>query len=878
VVDQSRNPFCEADPQSLKAYAYSLMLSTTEPWEHHFWCLRKDQIPETIQFLEKCGTTIHIHELDEILSQMKGRHLYQAYYDNKHFCLASNIVRQNIIYLNGGVYADLGTLQLEDLTPFAQAYDRMWWSNGKFLDQSFFGYQQNDPLMKTYLDKLDQLHEMTGSAKALTPTFETQAFWCGSPHLMAVIDKFSTSESRFLFVPEGDKSEIKSLMTITHAQSWKRGGRFGNTPIRQGKFNILDLDPARSVARQINPYLRKLLSDPYDQSTGNFDYYRNFFTNVYEKMFSTTVDAVRTKRTKLLQRTRAVLDVLNEKQSKRLNPIPYLTHRIWLTSNETPYEVPNDRLEMYFESLKQLKAAKWVHHFWCLNPDKIPKTIKILEQSGCDIQVHSLEEILPAMRGKDIFWRLYGGKYYTAASDVLRFNIVNLKGGLYSDFGVEYATDLTPYVERFDYLFGQEGFIAGTSFLAATKNSVVISNLLRFLDGLNRVPAAFRNFGDGVVTPPWTALGILTVMMDIHTRETDRILPCPYGVDYLVKTNHMASWLGAGKFGQTSLQRQPLSQEIIFGGESLFSIPYRMNLEKDDLLEQYTLPVAKLLYGVEKSEIEAKREALYQRFKDTYYDISLRPSSTPIPLISHRSWITSTDNPTEVPVDRLQMYIESSQILDTSPGWQHLFWCMDKTQLPKTVKFLEEAKAKLRLNIQIRDITEILASIRGRSLFEAFYADNRFCNANDIFRLNILHTQGGFYADMGCTFLKDLTPSLGVYDRLFFLYDWGNIDHSVCATKPNDDILDRHLNSLETLHLLSDEVKAITPTAPSQLAWMGSHHLMILLDLFSKETDKVMFVPQGQFLTLKHGNSWGVTPKFGNKSILESKVDIFRVL
>lgn len=872
-LTSQENPF-EADPHHLQSYVQSIKRLIALPWEHHFWCLRADQIPKTIQFLKDSKADIHIHELNEILPQMKGRHLYQAYYDHKHFCLASHIVRHNIVYLNGGIYANLGTLLQEDLTPFAKAYDHIWSSNGKCLSQSFFGYQQNDPIIKAYLDSLDRLHQMPKAAKDLTPTFETQRFWCEEPHLMACIDKFSMDNIRFLFVPEGDKS----LMTISHAQSWRRGNLFGNATILEGKINILEIDPASSSARPINPYVRKLLADPYDKSTGNYAYYSHFFTNVYEKLFSTTVDNVREKRTRLLQRTRSILDVLHETGSKRLSPIPYLTHRIWLTSDANPFEVPEDRLSLYFQSLKQLKSAKWVHHFWCLDPAKIPTTIKILEQSDCGIQIHKLDEVMPSFRARDIFWRLYQAKYYTAASDIARFNIINLKGGVYSDFGVEYNTDLGPYVERFDYIFGQEGFLAGTSFLAAPKNSLVISNLLRFLDTVDRVHPDFRNFGDGIATPPWTALGILTVMMDLHTRQTDRILPCPYGSDSLVKANHMASWLGDGKFGQTSLERQPISPEIIFGDRSLLAKPYRMSFTEDALLERFTLPVAKSLYKVEKAQLEEKRQALYQGFKDTYYNLQAGPNGAPIPQISHRTWITSEDNPVEVPVDRLNIYLDSIQMLDASPGWQHIFWCMDQTHLPQTVKFLQEAKDRLGLNIQIRDIKDILPSMRGRSIFEAFYNDKRFCNANDIFRLNVLHNQGGIYADMGCTFLKDLTPFLEIYDRLFFLYDWGNIDHGVCAVKPHDDILDRYLNSLETLHLLPKSVKTLTSSASSQLTWTGSHHLMIMLDLFSKETDKIMFIPEGQFLTIKQSHSWGISAKFGNKSILESKVDVFHLV
>ena len=94
--------------------------------------MNPDDIPQTIATLRQSKIPIQIRRIEEIYPQMQAKHIFDAYYQNGHFCLASDIVKQNIGYLIGGVISDLGASFLEDLTPLSMPMTIYFLTN--FLD------------------------------------------------------------------------------------------------------------------------------------------------------------------------------------------------------------------------------------------------------------------------------------------------------------------------------------------------------------------------------------------------------------------------------------------------------------------------------------------------------------------------------------------------------------------------------------------------------------------------------------------------------------------------------------------------------------------------------------------------------------------------
>lgn len=237
-ITGAKNP-AEPSSQDLENYVNSLKMFKSNDWKHHFWCMEKSDLPQTVEILEGAQIPIEIHELKEIYSSMKAKHIFDAYYQDDQYCFASDIARQNIIYLYGGIYSDLGTIFLEDLTSFADSYDYMFTNDRAYIDQSFFGYKKNDPIFKSYLETLDTLYKLPQELKDITKHPTQKQGWHSVAHLMACIDCLSKPDDRFLMVASG----AKSLMLLQHRKSWMGQGKSGNKVVNESRLDILSVVP-----------------------------------------------------------------------------------------------------------------------------------------------------------------------------------------------------------------------------------------------------------------------------------------------------------------------------------------------------------------------------------------------------------------------------------------------------------------------------------------------------------------------------------------------------------------------------------------------------------------------------------------------------------
>ncbi|RZI46284.1 glycosyltransferase [Candidatus Finniella inopinata] len=231
----------EASTERLGIYLKSLKKLQSKAWTHHFWCINKNKIPQTIQTLQASEVPIVIHELEEIYAKMKVKHIFDAYYEDKQFCLASDIARQEVIYLYGGLYSDLGADFLTDLEPFLNKYTYIFWYNGLYIDQTFFGYRQFDTIAEIFFNNLKRLPKMPKQIKNLTSKQDWKSqIWGSGAHFMTLFDVFSTPKDRFLLVPEGSKS----IVQINHAGSWLGREKSGNKPLTESTLDIMELKVA----------------------------------------------------------------------------------------------------------------------------------------------------------------------------------------------------------------------------------------------------------------------------------------------------------------------------------------------------------------------------------------------------------------------------------------------------------------------------------------------------------------------------------------------------------------------------------------------------------------------------------------------------------
>ena len=137
--------------------------------------------------------------------------------------------------------------------------------------------------------------------------------------------------------------------------------------------------------------------------------------------------------------------------------IPLITHSIWLTNLDSPVEL-TDKFIGWFKGSCGLHLAKngWKHYLWVQKKDKLPKTVKVLEEAGIEIrELESLEEgDFQSLKGS--FSNEISESRFGRASDILRCVLLNKFGGIYRDIDFEMTRPLTGLTLAYDFFAGIE--------------------------------------------------------------------------------------------------------------------------------------------------------------------------------------------------------------------------------------------------------------------------------------------------------------------------------------------------------------------------------------------------------------------------------------
>ncbi len=299
--------------------------------------------------------------------------------------------------------------------------------------------------------------------------------------------------------------------------------------------------------------------------------------------------------------------------------------------------------------------------------------------------------------------------------------------------------------------------------------------------------------------------------------------------------------------------------------------PYKV--ERDDWITKLSLDMGKELYGLSLEERIETRARISKKTKEVFYNLHQEKGDR-IPHITHRVWVTGTQNPCEPSQKRLEAYIQSLRKL--SGTWEHNFWCVDPNGIPKAIQTLKESG----FSINIRKLEEISPLMKAKHIFDAYYHSKQFCFASDIARHNIVYLYGGVYADLGVLFLYDLTPYVDAYDCMFTHKIYGHIDIPFFGYKKKNKIIEEYLDTINTLYKLPSAAKDLAKKAWEKQAWTGPSLLMACIDRYSKpEEDRFLFVPEGfdSLITIDHAGSWLGNEKSGNKTTFESELDIFSI-
>lgn len=603
-----------------------------------------------------------------------------------------------------------------------------------------------------------------------------------------------------------------------------------------------------------------------------FGCHRKFLQTFYEKA-GLTLDQVFNKRRQITENSKQIL------QQSIQNPIaegayriPLKMHKLWLTLEENPREVPDDRLQHYIQ--EALKFPDFEYTIWCLDRSKIPLTLTKLSETN--IKVRELKEIWTEFRGKDLFNRMLNNKRIVACTDIARVNLIYLLGGIYSDFGVEYHISPKILCQNFDLISFRESYLLSGTSIGCSKNNPITDKILEFLDNIDSVPHELRHIGHNNPLVPWYAYGIITSMFDIYSTNETRYFAIPFSKSFAT-VNHFYSWtINVNNFGQDTSR---LKDQEYFGDDLVsFENGYCYQPGKWD--ENITHEMSRILYGKSREEIAVKRRQLMETSRATYYQLFPQKLNV-IPHISHRCWLTNPENPFEAPKDKLDNYINSCRTLNVTPGWTHYFWCLDPTKIPETIAYLQQAN----VGIIIKTLGDIYPHMQAKHVFDALMIDNRYTQASDIARMNIVNIFGGLYSDIGIEFTKNLSHLIDIYEYFFRVEEHnpkipnsgGNLDFSFFAAPKFSAILTSYFNILKNIHLLSLDAKNIVPHPHQQLAWAGCNNFMSFIDSVLSFKCPIFFCGENCGIKMNRLGSWYHQGKFGNKPIGETQLNLFNV-
>jgi hypothetical protein len=276
-------------------------------------------------------------------------------------------------------------------------------------------------------------------------------------------------------------------------------------------------------------------------------------------------------------------------------------------------------------------------------------------------------------------------------------------------------------------------------------------------------------------------------------------------------------------------------------------------------------------FGITLEELHKKRKAQVLTSKHILKELlgGKLGAESRIPHLLHRVWLTDPADPYEVPRDRLRCYLSTIQH-ELPEDWRHIFWCLDKTKIPETVKALEETR-----RVEVKELKEIWSRLRGRDVFERLMDARIYALCCDVIRLNVVYLLGGVYTDFGIQFLRDPTSLLDHFDYVGaqegFLYLNGFI-----AAIPHHRGLNETLTFIDNLDRvsLSLQHKYSKEKAP---VWVGSAALTLGMEKVSTGSDKTLVLHKNDnnikstnpYYIASHMASWSRNKRFGQSSIFD---------
>ena len=169
--------------------------------------------------------------------------------------------------------------------------------------------------------------------------------------------------------------------------------------------------------------------------------------------------------------------IITEDNQNKERSIPNVFHQIWVTSSESPQEVPSKELGLTIDSFYKMQSVdpSFKSIFWTNNPSLIPTTIKSLQEA--EVEVKSISDFGDLSDKNFELDSLIKAKKYGMASDIFRYLVVERDGGVYRDVDYELMNPetLSRIIKSTDFFAGYflEALLGNAFFGAIPEHSIM---------------------------------------------------------------------------------------------------------------------------------------------------------------------------------------------------------------------------------------------------------------------------------------------------------------------------------------------------------------------------------------------------------------------
>ncbi len=200
----------------LENYRNSLRFNVNK--RNLFWCADPSDIPETIKTIESFEISVEIHRISEIFEKFICKDLIRALIEDGYITFATDLIRKEILYYRGGIYADSGLKQIKDIDDKLRKFSHLFflrpWGE---IDVGIMAAPARSPLLRMDLDFVKALFTDEKTAKIVIPDASIHHCFLSSYHLNVLVTSSYKDNKSFKF---GFLCENEDCIPVSGAGNW----------------------------------------------------------------------------------------------------------------------------------------------------------------------------------------------------------------------------------------------------------------------------------------------------------------------------------------------------------------------------------------------------------------------------------------------------------------------------------------------------------------------------------------------------------------------------------------------------------------------------------------------------------------------------------